>query len=123
MSDLKIVKLIWCLILNNGPKESSITNVSGSTQDRQGIYTLDTRATIFVETKKELTTKEKRRKRLIVGFVVSIILMVVLSATGGWLPDADAQLGRELMLVSEVPAFASSLFATRILLKERKAGL
>jgi hypothetical protein len=119
MSDLKLVKLIWNLILNNGPAGSSITNVSESTQGSQGIYTVDTGATIYLETKKVLTAKEKRRKHLILGFILSIILMIVLSATGDWLPIADAQLGRAMMLISEVPAFASSFFATRIILKER----
>jgi len=108
------------IILNKGTKRSEITSTSGELQQSKGIYIFDVRTTITVETKKILTPQERMRKNLIIAFLASLVLMIGLSTIGSWLPDAQARLGREMMLVSEVPAFASSLFATRIFLKKKK---
>ncbi len=120
ISDLKLVRLFVSLILNNGVKDSSMTNVSSFMQGTEGVYTLDAGATLNLETKKNLTPNERVRKYLLISFLMSLVLMVVLGTIGDWLPDA--QLGRELILVGEVPAFASSVFAARILVKERKTA-
>jgi len=115
---LKLVKLIMNSILNRGVKDSNITDLSLEVKESMGTYTLGIGATIVLETKKVLTPKEKRRKYLIISFLVSLGFMLGLSTIGAWLPDAQAGLGRTLILLSEIPAFAYSLVSTRFLMKK-----
>jgi hypothetical protein len=105
-------------ILNHGIKGTELQNVSVTLNDRVGTYKLGVGVVIAVEPKGVLTPKEIRRKRMIILFIVSLAVMVVLSTIGAWLPDSQAGLGRMLILLSEIPAFAYSLISTRFLMKK-----
>ena len=105
-------------ILNRGIKGSDFTDLSLELNERMGTYTLGIGATIVLDPKKVLTPKEIRRKRLIIMFLISLGFMVGLSTIGAWLPDAQAGLGRTLILLSEIPAFAYSLISTRFFMKK-----
>ncbi len=115
---LKLVKLTMNYILNRGVKGSDFTDLSLELNEKMGTYTLAIGASITLDPKKVLTPKEKRRRKLIILFLVSLGFMVGLSTIGAWLPDAQAGLGRTLILLSEIPAFGYSLVSTRFLMKK-----
>jgi len=115
---LKLVKLIMNSILNGGVKSSDVSDLSLEVKEKMGTFTIDIGSTLVLESKKVLTPKEKRRKNLIISFIISLIFMVALSTIGAWLPDAQAGLGRTLILLSEIPAFAYNLVSTRFLMKK-----
>jgi predicted Na+-dependent transporter len=110
------LRLIINIILNSGIKKSQVSDVTFDVDERLGTYTLGVGARISVETKKVLTHRERRRKQLIILFLVSLVILLVLATTGQWLPNSEAGLGRTLILLSEVPAFLFSLVMTRIFL-------
>jgi hypothetical protein len=114
---LKLVKLIMNSILNGGVKGSNVSDLSLVVKEKMGTYTV-ARSTLVLESKKVLTPKEKRRKNLIISFIITLILMVALSTIGAWLPDAQASLRRTLILLSEIPAFGYNLVSTRFLMKK-----
>ena len=114
---LKLVKLIMNSILNGGVK-GSVSDLSLEVKEKMGTYTVAIGSTLVLESKKVLTPKEKRRKNLIISFIITLILMVALSTIGAWLPDAQASLGRTLILLSEIPAFGYNLVSTRFLMKK-----
>jgi hypothetical protein len=114
----KLLKLIMSYVLNRGIKDAKLQNVSVSLNDHMGTYKLGVGVVIAVEPKGVLTPKEIRRKRMIILFLVSLAIMVGLSTLGAWLPDFQAGLGRTLILLSEIPAFAYSLISTRFLMKK-----
>ena len=115
---LEVVKLVVNTILNGGVKDSNVSDLSLEVKEKMGTYTLGIGSTIVLESKKVLTPKEKRRKNLIISLIISLIFMIGLSTIGAWLPDAQAGLGRTLILLSEIPAFAYSLVSTRFLMKK-----
>ena len=107
-------------ILNRGIKGTELNDISATFSNKMGTYKLGAGVVIIVEPKGVLTPKEIRRKKMIILFLVSLAIMVGLSTFGAWLPDFNAGLGRLLILLSEIPAFAYSLISTRFLMK--KAG-
>ena len=115
---LKLVKLMMTAILDGGVKDSDVSDLSMDVKEKMGTYTIGIGSTIVLEPKKVLTPKEKRRKNLIISLIISLIFMIGLSTIGAWLPDAQASLGRTLILLSEIPAFAYSLVCTRFLMKK-----
>jgi hypothetical protein len=115
---LKLVKLVMTTILDGGVKDSDVSDLSLDVKEKMGTYTIGIGSTIVLEPKKVLTPKEKRRKNLIIILLISLIFMIGLSTIGAWLPDAQASLGRTLILLSEIPAFAYSLVSTRFLMKK-----
>jgi hypothetical protein len=104
-------------ILNHGIKGTKVGDVTFDVSERRGTYRLDFGSVITIEPKKVLTPHEVVRKRLIIFFLISLAFMIGLSTIGGWLPDNLAGLGRTLILLSEIPAFAYSLVSTRFLMK------
>lgn len=114
----KFVKLIWNSFLNNGVKEIHVTGVSVGVEGSQGTRNLGINSTITIETKKSLTPKERRRKNVIILLIISLIFMLTISTVGLLLPDAG--LGRILVLLSEIPAFAFSLTSTEFLRRKKK---
>jgi hypothetical protein len=52
------------------------------------------------------------------AYLLSLLFMLVLSTIGAL--TGDANLGRWLILISEIPAFASSLAATRLFMSKPK---
>jgi predicted Na+-dependent transporter len=110
------LKLIVNVILNNGIKKSQISDVTFDVDEKLGTYTFGIGAKISVETKKVLTHKEKRRKQLIIFFLLSLVFMLGLATGGLWLPSSEASVGRILILLSEIPAFLFSLVMTRMFL-------
>ncbi len=104
-------------ILNHGIKSTQLQDVSVTLNDRMGTYKLGVGVVIAVQPKGVLSPKEVRRKKMIILFLVSLAVMVGLSTIGAWLPDSQARLGRMLILLSEIPAFAYSLISTRFLMK------
>jgi hypothetical protein len=113
----KLIKLIMNYILNHGIKETKVSNVTFDVTERRGTYRLGVGSVITIEPKKVLTPNEVVRKRLIIFFLISLGFMIGLSTIGQWLPDNLAGLGRTLILLSEIPAFAYSLISTRFLMK------
>ena len=111
-------------VLNRGIKGAELDGISATFSNKMGTYKLGAGVVISIETKGVLTPKEIRRKKMIILFLVSLAIMVGLSTIGAWLPDLNAGLGRMLILLSEIPAFAYSLISTRFLMKKarRKIG-
>ena len=116
---VSLVRLIMNYLLNNGIKKSDVTKLAVQVDESKGTYALGVDATITIETKKVLTPRETRRKRLLILFLITLVIMVGLQTIGGFLPDANAGLGRILILVGEIPAFAFSLVSTKFFMKTR----
>jgi hypothetical protein len=116
---VSFVRLVLNYVLNHGIKKSDLTKVFLQLDESKGTYALGVDAVITIETKKVLTPRETRRKRLLILFLISLIFMFGLQTIGGVLPDVDAGLGRILILVSEIPAFVFSLASTRFFVKTR----
>jgi hypothetical protein len=116
---VSLVRLVLNYVLNHGIKKSDLTKVALQLDESKGTYALGVDAVITIETKKVLTPRETRRKRLLILFLISLVFMVGLQTIGGWLPDAYAGLGRILILVGEIPAIAFSLVSTRFFTKTR----
>lgn len=114
----KLVKLTMSDILNRGIKATEVNEVTANLTEKMGTYKLGVGAVITVEPKTVLTPREARRKKMIILFLISLGFMIGLSTIGAWLPDAQAGLGRTLILLSEIPAFAYSLISTRFLMKK-----
>jgi hypothetical protein len=114
----KVVKLIMSYVLNRGIKDIQVNDITGNFNERRGTYRLGVGAVITIEPKTVLTPKEVKRKRMIILFLISLAFMVGLSTAGAWLPNAQAGLGRTLILLSEIPAFGYSLLSTRFLMKK-----
>jgi len=114
---VKLVKLIMNYILNGGIKNSEVTKLSLDAKPGNGTYALGIDVTISIETKQALTPKESRRKTMVILFLISLVFMIGLSTIGLLLPDADAGLGRTLVLLSEIPAFIFSIVCTKFLMK------
>ena len=117
------VKLTLSMILNQGIRGSSLSDLAVQVEERDGVLLLGTGAVLTIQAKRDedLTPRERLRKRLIISFLVSIIFMIVLGAVGALVPDAN--LGRWLILLSEVPAFISALVSTRIFMRKPKMKL
>jgi hypothetical protein len=115
---LKFVKLMMNYVLNRGVKSSDLTLLTLELHESMGTYTLGIGATVAIDPKTVLTPKENRRKKLIILFLISLGFMLGLSTIGAWLPDSQANLGRWLILLSEIPAFGYSLVSTRFLMKK-----
>ena len=115
----RLVKLVMSYILNHGIKDVKVDKVTFDVGEARGTYKLGVGSVITIEPKKILTPKETRRKRIIIFFIVSLLLMIGLSTIGGWLPQEYAGTGRILILVSEIPAFTYSLVSTRLMTRKK----
>ena len=113
-----LIKLTLDVLLNQGIEKSDLTNIATKLDKSEGTYLLGVGATIVIEKKQRLTPKEKLRKKLIILFLASFLIMIVLSWIGSIIPQAS--LGRLFVLISEFPAFISALASTRIFIKERR---
>ena len=117
---LNLIRLSINLLLNQGIQSSKIEDVAVQVEEGDGVYVVGTGTVITIETKRneDLTPQEKWRRNLIMTFLFSLLFMLVLSTIGA-LTD-DANLGRWLILISEIPAFVSSLAATRLFINRPK---
>jgi|SRR5579872_1620934 len=114
----QLLRLMMNYILNRGVKDSDLTDLSLVLDERMGTYTLGIGATVILDPKRVLTPKETKRKKLIILFLISLAIMIGLSTVGIYLPEAQAGLGRTLILLSEIPAFGYSLVSTRFMMKK-----
>jgi hypothetical protein len=115
-----LVKLSLSILLNQGIKSSKVSDIAVQVEEGDGVYVVGTGTVVTIETRKneDLTPRERARKNLIFAYILSLLFMIILSTIGALTGDANA--GRWLILISEVPAFASSLAATRLFTRHPK---
>jgi hypothetical protein len=116
---VSLVRLFFSYLLNNGIKKSDLNSIALQVTESKGTYAFGADAVITIETKKVLTPREVRRKRLLIIFIVSFVFMIGLQTIGNILPDADSNLGRWLILIGEIPAYVFTLASTRFFAKSR----
>jgi hypothetical protein len=117
---LNLIRLSINFLLNQGVQSSKVEDVAVQVEEGDGVYVVGTGTVITIETKRneDLTPQEKWRRNLIMTFLFSLLFMLVLSTIGALVKDAN--LGRWLILISEIPAFVSSLAATRLFISRPK---
>src|SRR5579872_2327922 len=115
-----LIRLSINILLNQGIRGSKVTDVAMQVEEGEGVYVVGTGTVVTIETKRneDLTPQEKWRKKLIFSYLLSLLFMLILSTIGALTGDANA--GRWLILISEIPAFVSSLAATRIFMGRPK---
>jgi hypothetical protein len=115
-----LIKLSLSVLLNQGIRGSKVTDVAVRVDEGNGVYVVGTGTVVTIETlrNEDLTPLQRRRKNLIFGYLLSLLFMIILSTVGAL--TGDANLGRWLILISEVPAFVSSLAATRLFMSKPK---
>ncbi len=106
-------------LLNNGVKKTELSKIGLQVTESKGTYAFNTDAEFVIETKRVLTPREAQRKRLLIFFILSLVVMIIMQSVGNVLPDSYAAQGRTLILASEIPAFAFSLVSTRFFMKTR----
>lgn len=111
----KLTKLLVTTILNHGVRGSDVKDWHFRVREVGGVYFVDISTSIAISPKTELTKEEKMGKYQIVSFVVAFMAMLVLATVGGLLPDAN--LGRELVIVSTAPGFVAQLIGARFLIR------
>ena len=111
----KLTKLMVTTVLNHGVKNSEVRDWQFKVREVDGVYLVDVSTSIAISPKKDLTKEEKRGKFQMIAFVISFLAMLVLGVIGGLLPDA--YLGRELVIVSEIPGFVAQLIGARFLVR------
>jgi hypothetical protein len=116
---VSFLRFLLNYLLNNGVKKTELSKVGLHVTESKGTYAFNSDAEIIVETKKVLTPREIRRKRLLIFFILSLVIMVIMQIVGNVLPDNYSAQGRTLILASEIPAFAFSLVSTRFFVKTR----
>ena len=114
-----LVKLFFSYLLNNGVKKTDLSGVALKLTESKGTYALGADAVITIEPKKVLTPRELERKRLLIIFIISFLFMIGLQTLGNIVPDSDANLGRWLILIGEIPAYVFTLASTRFFAKSR----
>src|SRR5437588_91055 len=116
---VSLVRLFFSYLLNNGIKKSELNAIALNVNESKGTYAFGADAVITIETKKVLTPREVRRKRLLIIFIVSFVFMIGIQTLGNILPDAQANLGRWLILIGEIPAYVFTLASTRFFMRSR----
>jgi hypothetical protein len=115
-----LIKLTISAVLNQGIRGSKLSDVAVQVEENDGVYVVGTGTVVTIEAKRneDLTPRERWRKNLIFAYLLSLLFMITLSTIGALTGDANA--GRWLILISEVPAFVSSLASTRLFMKRPK---
>jgi hypothetical protein len=100
--------------LNQGIRSSRVSDVAVQVEEGDGVYVIGTGTVVTIESRRDadLTPQQRWRKNLIFAYLLSLLFMLVLSTIGALTGDANA--GRWLILISEIPAFVSSLASTRL---------
>lgn len=115
-----LIKLTISVLLNQGIRGTQVKDMAVQVEEGDGVYVVGTGTVVTIETKRDedLTPVQKQRKNLIFAYLLSLLFMIILSTIGALTGDANA--GRWLILISEIPGFASAFAATRLFASKPK---